>query len=675
MGIILLLTIMLVGTVFISVSAESGVDDYDSRSDGIDFDDPDIWYISDLKEIQQNITFELPIIINSSGVLRIRNSITLQLLQNYDFERNITVKDNGTLNLRAGSLTSNFALNIFLKDTGKLIVEKGSELQATKIVAQDSSLIRISSSIISAGKGGLKIDISKDSSIELIESVIYDADKFSAYGNSNVELRNGTINTKEFAINCNELRLISNYNLKDLIVSSARKLYIENSKVTGLQVDACNELYTSTNSKIYDSTIKSIISGKISSSEVKNLRFNSIDELEIVGSQVNILKINTMVTNLIIKYSDISQLDIERCERLKTYNSHLDNSKLKSSLSLVEFYSSEVEHCSIYPIEVKIYDSIIVGNEKELNDLTNSYRFEAYNSDFNSPLHFTGNSEAHLINSSTLNQIPPKVIVDDDAKVYIYWWLEVQVLDKHSKPLPETTVHVCDFITNKVKDTGISDEHGKVKFSLLANTITKNGWKTRNNKSYFIKGDYGALSTKNGTGIWMRDNTNSFLEFSDVKESKSKPKPFFTRDTIIGIFIFILIVILICVSLIKGRRSGKNGARASGRSPPSYRSRSYARKPSRRQEVIHPEGNGSSSDIIRDLEEQLLHPSNNDEILIVRKNNNNHNNIQKTQNRLRTYRRGINNNGNHRRKHIHNSLPDSQPHRITINRRLKSVPQ
>jgi len=52
----------------------------------------------------------------------------------------------------------------------------------------------------------------------------------------------------------------------------------------------------------------------------------------------------------------------------------------------------------------------------------------------------------------------------------------------------------------KVKE-GVSADQGRVTFALLANSITKNGWNTKNNKSYFIRGSYDTFFKENGTGI------------------------------------------------------------------------------------------------------------------------------------------------------------------------------
>ncbi|WP_455391529.1 hypothetical protein, partial [[Eubacterium] cellulosolvens] len=171
--------------------------------------DPNTWYIYTSRIIQDNRSVEMPIIINSSGELAVKSSATLELIQKHDYQRNITVKDNGTLRLQAGKLVSNYALRVELFDNGRVIIEKGSELQVTSIVANDNSVTRISSGTLTSGIGGLVIQITGDSTLKLIEGSITNADAFKAAGNSNIELQNGTIKTKNFDINCNELKIIS----------------------------------------------------------------------------------------------------------------------------------------------------------------------------------------------------------------------------------------------------------------------------------------------------------------------------------------------------------------------------------------------------------------------------------------------------------------------------------
>jgi hypothetical protein len=676
-----LLTTLLLGTAFLSISAESTARGPDSNS----FDNPEIWYIYDLKEIQQNISFELPIIINGSGELLIKDSVTLELLQKYDYQRNITIKDNGTLHLRDSIFESNYALNIFLQDEGKIILEKNSGLQVTQIMARDTALIKLSSSVITSGVDDLEIDLRGASSLKLDKSKIVGVNNFKARENSKIEIRNGSIEAKEYNIDCKELKLISNPDLRDLQVTDVELLHIEDSSVSNLQVKACTKLTTGKSTKITDSNIDNIVNGKLSYADITDLRIETVTNLDIIGSDVNILKINNLVVNLNIQSSEISQLDIERCDKLQTHNTHFDNSKLKSSMSLVEFYSSEIEHSTFYPEEVIIHDSIIIGNELELNDLTNARRMDAYNSTFNSPLHFSGFSEAHLINCSTLTEIPPKVIVDENARVYIYWWLEIQVLDNHSQPLPGVFLEVCDFITNNPQKLGISDEYGQAGFALLGNTISKDGWNTVNNKTYFVKGQFGALSKTNGTMILMNENTNSFLDFSEVKEKEKKEKEFFTLETIIGIIIFIVIIILIGFSLMRGGKSNSNSTGPSRpRSPPRSRKNTPKRPVHDHNHGLNHSHSRTSSpkhvEHYRDLEEDLLKTSTdsfedamrNSTIDFMALNNSSSTSFGSSNelglgnpkpNYRRTRGRGRANNGT------------GMTQKITVNRRLKSMPR
>ncbi|WP_455392145.1 hypothetical protein, partial [[Eubacterium] cellulosolvens] len=435
------------------------------------------------------------------------------------------------------------------------------------------------------------IQITGDSTLKLIEGSITNADAFKAAGNSNIELQNGTIETKNFDINCNELKIISSSSFHDIEVARCELLSIQDSTVTSIEVDYCGHFDTLGTCKILNSNINSLSTGSLLGAEIGNLRFNTVDELELTGCQVNILKINNMVKHFTIHNSDISQLDIENCQVLETYNTDFDNSKLKNSQDLVEFHSSEVKHCSIFPEEIRIYDSVIIGNEDELNDLTRGRIFIAYNSSFNSPLHFTGTTEAHLNNCSTLGNIPPKVIADQDANIHIYWWLDVQVLANGSKPLPGAIVSVCDFFNYGVVASGISDANGRVSFSLLANTITKTGWETIDNKSYYVKGSYQGLTAENGTGLWMEKNSKSELDFTEVKEKKSKPKEYFTRDTIIGIVIFFIIIILIIMSVVGGKES-KSRSRDRERTPPKTKT---GKRNGPRRDIGNGGGNGYSN--------------------------------------------------------------------------------
>jgi hypothetical protein len=524
---------------------------------------PEIWYIYSLKELTENVTFELPIVINSSGELRIKNRATIELLQKFDFQRNITIKDNGTLRIKKSTLFSNRALYIKLMDTGKLIIEKGGEFKVTKVSAKGNSVIKIQGGKLSPGSGDLDIDLIDDATLNLDSGIIDNADRFSAMDNTKLELNNCSFTSKEYDISCAELKIASNAVITDLKIDSCKNINIYNSRLTGFEISSCENLNSYSSSEIINMNIESLGVATLTSSEIQNLRIDYVNDLSLQSCEVNILKIKEKVTNLNIQNSDISQLDIEECKKLETYNTYFDNSELKSSTDQVVFHSSTIEHCTIFPLKLEIYNSEIIGNKDELNDLTRGQHLMAYNSSFNAPLHFTGTSQADLVNCSTLGTIPPKVIVDSDAQVNLYWWLDVQVLDNESKPLPNVLVTVHDFITNTKIKEGVSAEFGRVKFALLANTITKHGWNTKNNKSYFIRGNYDTLLKENGTGIWMKDNTNSILDFSEVKEESVKEETFFTPETITGILIFIIIVILIIFSLVSGRKS-KNGKGKAG---------------------------------------------------------------------------------------------------------------
>jgi hypothetical protein len=516
----------------------------------------DTWYIYESRTIVKDISIEQPVVINGSGELILKDGVTVEMFQKYDYQRNITIKDNGTLLLRNGNLESNLKFYIKLQGTGKLILERDSTLKVTQLVSTKNALVRILSSKLIPGKGGLLVEIGGESTLELDDGTITSAEEVYIKDEASLRLHDATIESEGYAISCKEVNLVSNPDLRNLKINSCQYLFIQNSNVTGLDVMNCDNFQSFVNTKIINSKIQSLGNGKLSSADITDLTITKANKLEITNCNVNILKITNSVTNLQILSSDISQLDINECTKLETYNTNFDNSRLQSSLDEVNIYNSKVQHCLFFPEEINIYDSTIIGNKDELSDLTRGREMAAYNTSFNAPLHFTGTSNANLVNCSTIAEIPPKVIVEEDANVNIYWWLEVLVLDNGSDPLPGAKVQICDFFTNQVVDEQISNHKGMAVFALLGNSISKYGWNTKNNKSYFIKGTFGGIRADNSTGIWLSENSKAILELSQVKEEDKEDDAFLTSENFLWFLLIIILVIIVLGILAMGRSRG-----------------------------------------------------------------------------------------------------------------------
>jgi hypothetical protein len=195
----------------------------------------------------------------------------------------------------------------------------------------------------------------------------------------------------------------------------------------------------------------------------------------------------------------------------------------------------------------------------------------AYNSSFNDPLKFSGNSIANLVNCTTSGDIPPIVRVYNNAEVNLYWWLDVSVVDAQNIPLPNAEVSIHDYFSNEKITQGFADEFGRVKFKLLANSITKNGWETIENNSYFLKGKYEKYNEdRSKDPIWMEMNQESTLKFNNVNKKKEESKPLLSTEMITLIFIVLVIIILIGVTISgRSKRNNRNGR--SGSKPDQVR--------------------------------------------------------------------------------------------------------
>ncbi len=506
-----------------------------------------IWYIYLLKEIIDNRTFDRPIIINSSGELRIRNNAIFEIAQNYDFQRNITVKDNGTLRLRKGSLSSNRQLSIKLEDNGKLILENGSNLEVKRITALEKTMVQISQSIIGPGIGGLSITMNGESSLDLIGSTIESADLVAARDESTIKIKNSEIQSTRFDISCREITITSNKVFRDLKVDRIEYCYIFGSTVRNIEVGSCGFMRISQGSELIDCTL------------------NDIKELDIQKATLTNIDIKEVDSTLTIRDSkNISNVFVHNCTTLEIKNSHIKDFQLDHFSYSIVIQNSVIESSSILPKNINIFNSEFKCSRTQLDTLTRASVFNAHNTSFNDYLKFSGTSVAELVNCSTSDDEPsdtkdlPEVKVYNDAKVHIFWWLDVYVVDAQEQPISGATVTIYDFIYNNQVISARSDVLGKIRFKLLGNTITSQGWSSSENNSYFMKGKYDKYATEDNAGIFMEENKVVTLKFDNVNKKKEEEKPIISNDVLIGILIIIVIVILIGVSLSSRSKRNKN---------------------------------------------------------------------------------------------------------------------
>jgi hypothetical protein len=548
----------------ISSNAESETNDNEQfeSSAGSTRQDERIWYIYTKKEIyNKERSYNYAIVINGSGEFFINNSAKVVIHQNYSHHRYITIKDNGILRLNKGTLVSNYGININLQDNGQLILEQKSDLNVTKIKAKDRSSVLLSSSNISPGIGGLDISISGQATLDLADSTINNADSVNAFENSKLKIRNGNIHSTTFGISCEELTLSANKDLDDLKVQRCEYGYILGSTVTGLEIDTCGFLRVSQKSKVIDSLIKNVKEVTVEDSTLRNVVIEQIE------------------TKMTIRNSNnISGVEIINCTTLNIQNSHLKKFNLEHFSNIIDISESKIEQSSILPKTINIYNSKFECAPHQLDILTRASLFDAYNSSFNQPLRFSGNSEAHLTNCTTSGKQLPETVVTNDALVSIYWWLEVQVLDSKEKPVPDVTVSILDFITNNKIDDDITDSEGKVKFRLLANIKTKDGWDTIDGKSYEVRGTLGKKSVEDNREILLEENKLVLLQFKNGKKKEKEDKPLLGTDAIIGIIIFIIVIILVVISLTgRSRKTPKNITFKEIKETPPSRKGSYPR--------------------------------------------------------------------------------------------------
>ena len=201
----------------------------------------DPWYVHTYKIINESRTFEMNIIINGSGELKINNSATFDLSQQWDYQRNITVKDNGILHLEEkSSLISDHPVIILLQDNGQLILEGDSNLKVSRIIARGNSSVILRSSNILPGIGGLNINLGDRSKLELSDSNIINADIVEAYSDSKIKIFNSDIDASSYDISCEELMISSNPDFRNFDVNSCEDVIISDSTVAQLDIFSCD---------------------------------------------------------------------------------------------------------------------------------------------------------------------------------------------------------------------------------------------------------------------------------------------------------------------------------------------------------------------------------------------------------------------------------------------------
>ena len=529
--------------------------------------DNDIWYIPVLKEIVDNRTFATAIIINGSGELRIRNSATFEIAQDFNFHRNITVKDNGTLRLQKGTLSSKKPLLVRLENNAKLILENASIFKARQIIAADHSMIQATSSKIVPGVGGLVINIKDNANLDLVGSSIESADLVSARESSTLKLKNSEIQSTKFDISCREITITSNKVFKDLKVDRVEYAYILGSAISNIDVISCGLMRIS------------------SGSTITNCRLHDIKEINIQGSTLDNVQIKEVDSTLSIKNSkNVTNVFVNNCTTLELEDTHINNFKLEHFSYNIKIIDSEIYQSSILPKNLIVHNSIFNCNRAQLDTLTRAEEFTAYNSSFNDYLRFSGNSKANLVNCSTSldkpanAKNPPKVKVFDNALVNLYWWLDVSVIDAQNKPLPGATVTIYDFMFDNTITSAMSNYKGQIKFKLLGNTINKYGWKTPENNSYYMLGKYEKHSAENRGATFMEENKASSIKFESVNKKKEEQKPIIGTETFIGILIIIIVLVLLWLS-ISGRSKRNQSENSNKRTSKTSRT-SKAKEPS-----------------------------------------------------------------------------------------------
>jgi hypothetical protein len=539
LGIAIFVTILFLSLMFNPVSAANNdsenTDKLNTRSDN------GAWYIYDQKVIKDDRTLDRAIIINSTGELLINNSAVFEMRQNYEYHRNITIKNNGTLRLHKATLQSNKPLQIIIEDNGRVILENNSILKARKIIVNEESLLKLGQSTIFPGVGGLTITIKDKSTLDLTSSSINNADTVSAKDKSYFRIKDSEIDSKIFDITCKEITITSNKIFRDMNVNRVEYAYIMGSTVNNLNIESCAFMRISQGSKIIDST------------------FDDLNEVDIVGSTLENIQINEIDSTLTIKNSyNVSNVNVKNCTTLRIQNSRLNRFNLEHFSYFIEIQDSTIEQCSILPEKIHIYNSVFICSQEQLNIITRASTLVAYNSSFNDPLKFSGNSIANLVNCTTSGDIPPIVRAYNNAKVDLYWWLDVYVVDAQGAPLPDAEVSIHDYFSNEKITQGIADENGKVKFKLLANSITKNGWDTIENNSYFLKGKYDKdTEDRSDDPIWMEINQESTLKFKNVNKKKEEPRPLLSNEQLITL-IFVIVVIIILIGVTISGRSKRN---------------------------------------------------------------------------------------------------------------------
>jgi hypothetical protein len=502
-------------------------------------------------------TLDRDIIIYESGSFTIKEA-TLTIVQSYDYEYKIVVKDSGKLILQNGTIESNYAIKVFVNNFGNLKMSDRSYLKVNDLEADGNTVLTISNSEISNADNDLKVNLLEFSNLEMRQRAKIRSATFAGEGSSSILLDNSNIIADSFIVNCSKVNIMNNNNIINFEVDSCLDFTISNSNVEELTISNCRTVTIEGSTTVIDS------------------RIEIATEVDIRNSQVTNLSVSYCTTQLLISQSIVEGLRGFDCEAVKiTNNSKILDSEITTceDLTISDIFdldSLHIDHCDdsvsiirstinslkVFAPYMYMDRSTIACTKDELDVLTKSGTFYATDTTFYQGLNFTGNTKAHLININP-DQVMPKIQVTQNAEAYIFWWLTINVIDNASNPLEGVEVNLYDFFTDQLENSSVTNDDGVVQFAVLSNVIDKDGPKNAENKSYYYEGVYGNFKTVDSRSTRMDHNRNRELIFgdsiSDAEEEDEEDEQ--TFEMYLGLII-ILILIIAILGALAGRSSG-----------------------------------------------------------------------------------------------------------------------
>jgi len=407
------------------------------------------WTFSDTREEELRDTSDRvvkeSIIVEDNAYLQVINS-TINLIQEFDFQYSIVVRDSGTLILDDGLITSNNKTNIFLNDSATLELYNDSSLAATSFTAQ--------------GKGvNLTLD---DSGLVIDDITLTELNQLSL-----VSLTGPKKLKPQRVEKCNSILTITDSEVEELIVDSEGTVVFRNSTVLdGSWID-CDGTVELDNTTVNDLTVQSC---------------GAFHAYESYFRRISILQSTGTGTDGGLEFHNCTLVDVvvDMMPSILISGGVVSPGKkgFVDSLCSAELFRAQRGASFSYPLFFRGTTSAYLSNISAPEVNASEYSYVT--------LH-NWHNRTELAGS---DYVTPDLSVFGQGKIELYRTLEVLVSDQSNAVLAGAEVKVFEDIGDETLYRGYTDSDGRAVMDVLSSVLDANGEEFR--------GFYKAEATFNG---------------------------------------------------------------------------------------------------------------------------------------------------------------------------------